>query len=150
MKNEIICGVCAVAFLLLITPTIPAQQCMMVKNTIEKDFQQHLDTAIASLETIVRNNKQLEYQSEIVTESFNEMKQIWEHGGLDAVPTYFKSLINTLLSFILAILGTILGIIFGKLFGPLLVFIVKVITFPAILLAKILELLFDGNRIIAA
>lgn len=150
MKKEIICGVCAVAFLLLITPTIPAQQSMMVKNTIEKDFQRHLDGTIYALKNMVEGGVESEYQKVIAIASFNEIKQIWEHGGLDVVPTYFKSIIHTLLSFILAIVGTILGIIFGKLFGPLLVFIVKVITFPAILLAKILEFFFEENRLIVA
>ena len=150
MKNKIICGVCAIAFVLLLTPTIPAQQYRLVNDTIERDFHQHLDTAIIALRIIVEDDAQIEYQKGIFLESFNGMKQIWNLGGFDAVPTCFKSLINTLLSLILSILGTILGIIFGKLFGPLLVFIIKVITFPAILFAKILEFLFDKNRIVAA
>ena len=149
MKNKIICGVGAITFLLLLTPTIPAQQYRLVNDTIEKDFQQHLDTAIIALRTIVEDDVQIEYQKGIVMESFNEIKQIWEHEELKAIPTYFKSFINTLLSLILALIGTIIGTIFGKLFGPLLVFIVKVTTFPAILLAKILEFLFNGDRIIA-
>jgi hypothetical protein len=150
MKKAIICGVCAVAFLLCLTPTIPAQQYRLVKNTIEKDFQQHLDDTIVALRCIDEDKTQIEYQKEILLKSFHEMKQIWELGGLDAVPTCFKFLIKTLLSLIFAFLGTILGIIFGKIFGPLLVFLVKVITYPARLLAKILEFIFDRNRIIAA
>jgi len=150
MKKEIICGVCAVAFLLLITPTIPAQQYTLVKDTIERDFQQHLDDTIVALRCISKDETQIEYQKEILLQSFHEMKQIWEHGGFDAVPTYFKSLINTLLSLILSLLGAIVGTIFGILFGPLLVFMVKVLTFPAIVLAKILEFIFNGNGITAA
>jgi hypothetical protein len=144
MKKAIICGVCAVALLLLITPTIPAQQYTLVKETIEEDFQQHLTDAITALKSIEKDQTRFEDQEEIIMKSFNEMKQTMELGGLDAIPTCFKFLISTLISLILAALGTL----FGMIFGPLLAFIVKVITAPAVILAKILAFLFDGNNTI--
>ena len=49
MKKGIICGICAVVLLLFLTPTIPAQQYTLVKDTMEKDFQQQLNRAIAAL-----------------------------------------------------------------------------------------------------
>ena len=150
MKKGIICGVCAVVLLLFLTPTIPAQQYTLVKDILEKDFQQNLDDTIVTLRRISKDETQMEYQKEILLKSFHQMKQIREYGGFDAVPTCFNSIINLLLSLILSILGAIVGTIFGKLFGPLLVFLVKVLTFPAILFAKILEMLFDGNIITAA
>jgi hypothetical protein len=149
MKTAIIFGVCIAAFLLLITPTIPAQQYRLINDTIEKEFQQHVDTVLLALRTIVEDDAQIEYKKEVILVLYTELKQIGDLGGLDAVPTYCNSLIHTLLSLILALLGTLLGIIFGKLFGPLLVFIVKVTTFPAILFAKILEFLFNRETIIA-
>jgi hypothetical protein len=145
MKKAIICGVCAVTFLLLLTPTIPAQQYRLVKDTIEKEFQQQLDVAIAALGTMAEDTAQIEYQKGIVVESFSEMKQIWELGGLDAVPLCFKFLISTLLSLILAAIGTL----FGMLFGPLLAYIVKLITAPVVILAKIIAFLFGSNHVIA-
>ncbi len=149
MKKAIIFGVCVAAFLLLITPTIPAQQYTLVKDIIEKDFQQNLDDTIVALRRISKDETQIEYQKEILFKSFHQMKQMREDGGFDTVPTCFKSIINLLLSLILSILGAIVGTIFGKLFGPLLVFLVKVLTFPAILFAKILEFLFNKKTIIA-
>ena len=149
MKKSIIYGVCAVAFLLLITPTIPAQQYKLMAGIIETDFQQHLEHVIVSLRCIDEDVTQIDYQREIVLKSFHEIKQMQELGCFDALPTCFKFIIRTLLSLIFSIIGTILGVIFGKLFGPLLVFLVKVITFPAKLLAKILEFLFNENRLIA-
>ncbi|PNX46598.1 MAG: hypothetical protein BV457_04610 [Thermoplasmata archaeon M9B1D] len=46
---------------------------------------------------------------------------------------------NFILGLILSIIGTIIGIIYGKIFGPLTVFLIKILTAPAILLAKIIE-----------
>ena len=46
--------------------------------------------------------------------------------------------IRLILQFIFSLLLTIIGTIFGILFGPILVLIIKIITFPAILLAKII------------
>lgn len=141
IKKGIICGVCAVVFVLCITPTIPAQQYRLVNDTIEKDFQQHLDQAITALRNMGTEETQLEDQKKIVMESFNEIKQTVDLGCYDALPTCFKFLINTLLSLIFAALGTLFGIVFG----PLLAFLVKVITAPAVLLAKIIALLFNGT-----
>lgn len=149
IKKIIIAGVCAVAFLLVITPTIPAQQCELVKETLEKDFQRHLDRAIIALRAIVEDDAQIEYQKGVVIESIKDMKQIWKLGGFDTVPLCFKFLLRTLLSLILSILGTIFGILFGKIFGPLLIVLVKVLTFPARLIAQILEFLFDRNKTLA-
>lgn len=146
MKKGIICGVCAVTLILFLTPTIPAQQYRLVNDTIKKEFQQQLDVAIATLRDIGKDTSKLEDQKKIVMNSFNEMKQILNLGGLDTLPTCFKFLLNTLLSLILAALGTLFGIVFG----PLFTFLVKIITFPAVLLAKILEMIFNGNAITTA
>ena len=145
MKKAIICGVCAVVFLLVITPTIPAQQYTLVKETIEEDFQRHLTNAITALKSIREDQTRFEDQKEIVMKSFNEMKLIIELGEHDAIPTCFMFLISTLLSLIFAALGTL----FAMVFGPLLTLITKIITAPAIILAKILEFLFGGNNTIA-
>jgi len=50
---------------------------------------------------------------------------------------------NFILGLILSILGTIIGIIYGKIFGPLTVFLIKILTAPAILLAKIIEFIVN-------
>lgn len=142
MKKVIICGVCAVVFLLVMTPTIPAQQYTLVKDTIEEKFQRHLTNAITALKSIREDQTQFEHQKEIIIKSFNEIKMIIESGELDAIPKCHMFLINTLLSLIFAALGTLFGIVFG----PVLTLITKIITAPAIILAEILEFLFGGNN----
>ena len=145
MEKKIIYGVCAVVFLLVITPTIPAQQYTLVKETIEEDFQRHLNNAITALKNIREDQTRFEDQKEIIMKSFNEMKLTIEHGELDAIPTCFMFLINTLLSLIFAALGTLFGIVFG----PLLTLITKIITAPAMILANIIAFLFGVNNTIA-
>jgi len=144
MKKVIICGVCAVVFLLVITPTIPAQQYTLVKDTIEDEFQRHLTNAITALKSIREDQTQFENQKEIIMKSFNEMKMIIELGELDVIPKCHMFRISTLLSLIFAALGTLFGIVFG----PLLTLITKIITAPSIILAEILEFLFGGNNTI--
>ena len=146
MKKGMICGVCAVAFILCLTPTISAQQYRLVNDTIEKEFQQHFDQATIALRNLGKDETQFEDEKKIVMESLNEIKQVVNLECFDALPLCFKFLINTLLSLIFAILGTLFGIVFG----PLLTFLVKVLTFPAVLLAKILEKLCIGDTITAA
>ncbi len=143
-KNKIIYGVWAVAFLLCITPTIPAQQYRLVNDTIENDIQNHLNMAIAALRNMDKDESQLEANKKIVMESLNEIKQMINLDIFDDMPKCFNFVINTLISLMLAILGTLFGIVFG----PVLTLLVKVLTFPAMLLAKILSLVFNGNNII--
>ena len=56
-----------------------------------------------------------------------------------SLPMIFGNLKGLILCIILSLIGTIFGIIFGKIFGHLIVLIVKILTAPAILLAKIIE-----------
>jgi ABC-type cobalt transport system substrate-binding protein len=53
--------------------------------------------------------------------------------------TIFDKLPGNILSLILSLIGTIIGIIYGKIFGSLTVLLVKILTAPAVLLAKIIE-----------
>lgn len=54
-------------------------------------------------------------------------------------PTCIRLILQLIFSLILAIIGTI----FGILFGPILVIVIKLITFPAILLAKIITFILN-------
>ena len=56
-----------------------------------------------------------------------------------SLPMIFGNLKGLILCILLSIIGTIFGIIFGRFFGHLIVLIVKILTAPAILLAKIIE-----------
>ncbi len=145
MKNRIIYGVCAVVFLLCITPTIPAQQYSLVNDTIENDIQNHLNIVMTTLRKMDKDESQFEANKKIAIDSLNEIKQMINLDGVNNQPKCFKFIISTLISLIFAILGTLFGIIFG----PALVLLIKVLTFPAVLLAKILSFIFNGNKVIA-
>ncbi len=139
MKKRIIIGVCAVVCLLSITPVIPAQHYMQMK---EHTFHHQLDNAIAALRNMDKDDKQREYTTQSITQTLTDMKHIVESGAFDNTPACIKFLISTLISLILAALGTLFGIVFG----PLLALVEQVITALAILLAKIIAFLFDDTH----
>lgn len=146
MKKGIIIGVCAVTLLLCMTPTISAQQTTLIKDAIKHEYRYHLDGWIADLDTIIIDTSQRDEQRNQVEEMLSCMGESLELiGEQEAKPTCIKFLISTLISLILAALGTLFGIIFG----PLLAFLVKVLTAPAVLLAKIIAFFLDGNNIAA-
>ena len=53
------------------------------------------------------------------------------------------SFIRTILGFIIGLLFSIIGTIFGIIFGPLLALFVRIITAPAVLLAKIISFIVN-------
>jgi hypothetical protein len=67
----------------------------------------------------------------ILSEKLTELKSTIKN---TPQPTCIRLLLQFIFSLILAIIGTIFGIVFG----PILVLIIKIITFPAILLSKII------------
>jgi len=144
MKKGIIIGVCAVTLLLCMTPTISAQQTTLMEDAIEDEYQYHFDAWIAALDTIRIDTSQIEEQRNQVEEMISSMEESLELiDEQEAKPTCIKFLINTLISLILAALGTLFGIILG----PLLALLVKVLTAPAVLLAKIIAFFLEGNEI---
>ena len=67
----------------------------------------------------------------ILSEKFTELKSTINN-------TPQPTCIRLILQFIIALIFSIIGTILGILFGPILVLIIKIITAPAILLAKII------------
>jgi len=55
------------------------------------------------------------------------------------LPTVLGNIPGFILGLILSLIGTIIGIIYGKIFGPLTVLLVKILTAPAVLFAKIIQ-----------
>jgi len=58
---------------------------------------------------------------------------------IPSLPTCIRTIFGILIGLIFSIIGTILGIIFG----PLLVFILRIITAPAVLLAKLIAFIVN-------
>jgi predicted membrane protein len=56
-----------------------------------------------------------------------------------SVPTCIKTIFGIIIGLIFSIIGTIFGIIFG----PLIAFIIRLLTFPAVLLAKLIAFIIN-------
>ena len=114
MKKQIIFGVLIATFLMLITPTINAQQYMQVKEEIQLKIEENIN----------------DYYQEIGIELNDN----------DVKPTFIQFIMNLIISLIFTIFGTLTGIIFG----PMIAFILRLITAPAVILAKIVSFLVNG------
>lgn len=124
MKKQILLGVSIITFLLLITPTISATEYRQVEKEIKT-------TVANQLNTIQERIKH--FSNKITTEKSYQSKE-----QPDASPTFILFILNFLISLIFSIIGTIFGIIFG----PILTLLVRILTAPAIILAKIIEFIF--------
>ncbi|VVB61774.1 Uncharacterised protein [uncultured archaeon] len=82
------------------------------------------------------NNLKTIYDIKILSEKLTELKSTIKN---IPQPTCIRLILQFIFSLILAIIGTI----FGILFGPILVIVIKLITFPAILLAKIITFIIN-------
>jgi hypothetical protein len=61
----------------------------------------------------------------------------------NTIPTFILRILRFILSLLFSIIGTIIGIIFGRIFGPLLALLVRILTFPAVLLARIIAFIVN-------
>ena len=100
-------------------------------NKFLEELKQTLDGKIINSINLISKNEIIELSEKIL-----ELKiSILDNPTL---PTFILKILGFILSIIFSLIGTIIGIIFGKIFGPLLVLIVRILTAPAVLLAKII------------
>ena len=130
MKKVLIFGVLLSAFLVVATPTITAQQYVLVKNS----SQNELETEISQLSSLLKGSK-----------NQNNLKKI---GISDEVDDFISTLegnysTNSFLSnLIISLLLAFFGTLFGATFGPLIVLFIKIITLPAVMLANVISSFF--------
>ena len=141
MKKGIIFGICITTLILLIAPTISAQQYKQVEESIQIDIKEQIDLLINKVQNIDLNTNELEYYTDSIYTDFESLKENIKSNEIYAMPTVIGFILSTLISLILSILGTIIGMIFG----PLLALFVRILTAPAVLLAKLISLLFGGS-----
>ena len=146
MKRKILFGVCLSALVLLVAPTISAQQYTMVKDTYQFEIEEQINQIISLLEGMDGRSVESDFEIERLVNDFDSLKEDVELIDLDVEPLTIKFLLSTLLSLFFAFLGTI----FGNIFGPLLAILVRILTAPAVLLAKIISFLFDGSVVNSA
>jgi len=122
---------------------------MLINTSSAVEYKTVTDYNVELLESKSEKIKQI---IEIIDVESNNIESLNELQKLSDVLSEFNNqsllrkisnLPNLILSLILSIIGTIIGIIYGKIFGPLTVFLVKILTAPAILLAKIIEFIIN-------
>ncbi len=141
-KKRIFIGVGMISFLLMLTPSIPAYEFHHIIETHTISFQNNPEITIDQTQYLYDqlqkkgiNTNVLTKQKSDIVKSCNYLLDILSHkSGSDALPSFLVGLIHLLISLLLALIGTINGIIFG----PLIALIVKIVTAPAIILAKII------------
>ena len=115
MKKGIIFGICITTLILLIAPTISAQQYKQVEESIQIDIKEQIDLLINKIQNIDSNTNELEYYTDSIYTDFESLKENIKSNEIYAMPTVIGFILSTLISLILSILGTIFGMIFGPL-----------------------------------
>jgi len=138
MKNSNLLGVSIAVLVLLVAPTIPAQEYKQVKDTIQIEMNNTIDDMMAMVQ-IFNTTEGSEIEVKNMIWAIETVKDSSDSLWLDTEPAFFGFIISTLISLFFALLGTIFGIVFG----PVLAFIIKVLTAPAVFLAKLISFLLD-------
>jgi hypothetical protein len=106
-----------------------------INNFLEK-IRQTLDETNINLNNFIYKNEIIE-----LSEKIHELKiSILDNSALS---TFVLKILGFILSILFSLIGTIIGIIFGKIFGPLLVLILRILTAPAVLLAKVIAFILN-------
>ncbi|OYT29470.1 hypothetical protein B6U98_02310 [Thermoplasmatales archaeon ex4572_165] len=119
MKKGIILGIGLITMLLLITPVIPANEYNLIENAQDQ---------------IINNIESKNNLKETISNTL--MQSINQKGS--------QRIISFLLNLIISLIFSGIATIFAIIFGPLLAIFVKIITAPAMILAKIIELIFGS------
>ena len=108
-------------------------------NSRFENFNNFLDQLGRFVEELQFNFNKIKLKNEInvLSNELSELRiSIFDNPSL-------SSFIRTILGFIIGLLFSIIGTIFGIIFGPLLTLFVRIITAPAVLLAKIISFIVN-------
>ena len=143
MKKSIILGICVTSIILLLVPTIPAQQYNQAIESYQINFKDQIDLLSNKLQNFDSEINDIEsYKLNII----NDVNLIAEN--IDSFEgNYQTSIIGFILNTIIALIFTFFGTIFGILFGPILSILIQLLTAPAVILAKLISLLFGNNSL---
>jgi predicted PurR-regulated permease PerM len=141
MKKELFIGICITVLVLLIAPTVPAQEYTQIENAYEEAIQeQYQELQTILLKDLELTDEQLQ-QRQTITATLTNLKEIVENSDES---TYVVS--GFIMNLIISLLFSLIGTIFGVIFGPILAALILVIVSPALFLAKIIEFL-NGNNV---
>lgn len=137
MKKYILFGICVTSLILLVAPTISAQQYTVAKDAIEANINERINIIINNLQKIGINKNEINYYESNIKNDLNSIiEYIYSH-EYDSITIFLGFILSTIISLIFSVIGTI----FGILFGPILSALIQILTAPAIILAKLISLI---------
>ena len=146
MKKKILLGTIISICIIMLVNTVSAVEYNTVTDYNIDLLELHLDNIYNFIEKIQQTFENLNfhsidinYRSEI-KELSNELSELKiSILGDSSLPLF----IRTILGFIIGLIFSIIGTIFGIIFGPLLALFVRIITAPAVLLAKLIAFIVN-------
>jgi len=137
MKKYILFGICVTSLILLVAPTIPAQQYNVANDAIDLKINEQIDIIINNLQKIGINENEINYYESNTKNALNSIIEYIDSNEYDSNTIFLGFILSTIISLIFSLIGTIFGIIFG----PVLTALIQILTAPAIILAKLIALI---------
>lgn len=150
MKKKILFGAIFSVSIIMLVNTSSALECKTVidyNTDLMESKLKNIDVFIEKIRIIIQDiniklsNLKSSYGFQKLSDELSELKISYVNNP--SLLTIIDDLPGIILSLILSLIGTIIGIIYGKIFGPLTALLVRILTAPAILLAKIIESLIN-------
>ena len=146
MKKKILFGAIFSICIIMLVNTSSAVECKTVTDYNIYLLESQLDKLNNLIEKIRQTFEDIKINS-ISDTSSNDIKEIQDQLsdlkililGNTSLPKFILNILNFILSLLLSLIGTIFGIIFG----PLLALFVRILTAPAVLLAKLIALIVN-------
>ena len=151
MKKKILFGAIFSICIIMLVNTSSAVEYKTVTDYNIYLLESQLDKFNNIIEKIRQTFEDIKINS-ISDSSSNDIKKIYDQLsdlkililGNTILPQLIFNILGFILSLILSLIGTIIGVIFGKIFGPLLALFVRILTAPAVLLAKLIAFILNS------
>ncbi len=150
MKKKILFGTILSISIVMLVNTSSALECKTVidyNTDLMESKLKNLDIFIEKIRQIIADiNIKLSNVKSLngfqkLSDELSELKISYVNNP--SMQKIINELPGNILSLILSLIGTIIGIIYGNIFGSLTVLLVRILTAPAILLAKIIGSIID-------
>ncbi|PNX45466.1 MAG: hypothetical protein BV457_09525 [Thermoplasmata archaeon M9B1D] len=146
MKKKILFGSIFSICIIMLVNTSSAVECKTVTDYNKCLLESQLDKLNNLIEKIRQTFEDIQINS-ISDTSSNDIKEIHDQlSDLEILilgDTSLPTCILGILGFILSLLLSLIGTIFGIIFGPLLALFVRILTAPAVLLAKLIAFIIN-------
>jgi len=150
MKKKILFGAIFSICIIMLVNTSSAVECKTVTDYNIYLLESQLDKLNNLIEKIRQTFEDIKINS-ISDVSNNDLKEIYDQLsdlkisilGNTSLPNSILNIFGFILSLLLSLIGTIIGFIFGKIFGPLLALFVRILTAPAVILAKLIAFIIN-------